>query len=374
MKNLNVIIILIDGGRLDYVLKSDFYKNLKSKFSFISQSITYGPHTIAAMHATFSGCYGVRTGTDSYWSTYNFKKNEFKTLTDYLHDNEYYTLCDVVNKLVIPKKNFDEFLIHDEQKDDLAIRHCKLLEKLKSKNNQGKNFFSFFQFSNIHTGIMNEVLKVYDNFSSNYFNNGELNKQRYQQLFKKSEIYLKKILEKINSLELEQNSLILLMSDHGISTGEKVGERAYGAFCYDYTLRTFAYLKFPDMKKSEIGQQVRTIDFMPTILDILKIDLDDTFQNLDGESLLPILNGESIEEKIAFSETGNPLHEKRPPQKPNTFSVRTPKWKLIFNGHNNTKELYNLELDPSEENNLSGTGIEIEEILFESLNKIKQKI
>ena len=30
MKNLNVIIILIDGGRLDYVLKSDFYKNLKS--------------------------------------------------------------------------------------------------------------------------------------------------------------------------------------------------------------------------------------------------------------------------------------------------------------------------------------------------------
>ena len=26
MKNLNVIIILIDGGRLDYVLKSDFYK------------------------------------------------------------------------------------------------------------------------------------------------------------------------------------------------------------------------------------------------------------------------------------------------------------------------------------------------------------
>ena len=221
---------------------------------------------------------------------------------------------------------------------------------------------------------MNEVLKVYDNFSSNYFNNGELNKQRYQQLFKKSEIYLKKILEKINSLELEQNSLILLMSDHGISTGEKVGERAYGAFCYDYTLRTFAYLKFPDMKKSEIGQQVRTIDFMPTILDILKIDLDDTFQNLDGESLLPILNGESIEEKIAFSETGNPLHEKRPPKKPNTFSVRTPKWKLIFNGHNNTKELYNLELDPSEENNLSGTGIEIEEILFESLNKIKQKI
>ncbi len=374
MKNLNVIIILIDGGRLDYVLKSAFYTKLKSKFSFISHSITYGPHTIAAMHATFSGCYGVRTGTDSYWSTYNFKKNEFKTLTDYLYENDYYTLCDVVNKLVIPKKNFNEFLIHDEQKDDLTIRHSNLLEELKSKNDQGINFFSFFQFSNIHTGIMNEVLKVYDNFSTDYFNNRELNKQRYQELFDKSETYLEKILEKIQSLELDKNSLILLMSDHGISTGEKVGERAYGAFCYDYTLRTFAYIKFPDMKKTEIEQQVRTIDFMPTILDVLNIDLDKTYEKLDGESLLPIFDGESIEEKIAFSETGNPLHEKRPPQKPNTFSVRTSKWKLILNEHNNTKELYNLKVDPSEDNNLSGTGIEIEEILTKSLNKIKQKI
>ena len=80
---------------------------------------------------------------------------------------------------------------------------------------------------------MNEVLKVYDNFSEDYFNNTELNKQRYQSLFDKSEIYLKQILEKIVSLGLEKDSLILIMSDHGISIGEKVGERAYGAFSYD---------------------------------------------------------------------------------------------------------------------------------------------
>ena len=374
MKNLNVIIILIDGGRLDHVQKSDFYKNLKSTFSFLSNSITYGPHTIAAMHATFSGCYGTRTGTDSYWSTYNFKKTQFKTLTDYLHEKNYYTLCDIVNKLVIPEKNFNEFLIHDEQKDDLALRHSNLLEKLKEKNNEGQNFLSFFQFSNIHTGIMNEVLKVYDNFDENFFNNVEPNKQRYQKLFNKSEVYLKQILEKIYSLKLEKDSLILIMSDHGISTGEKVGERAYGAFCYDYTLRTFAYLQFPNMTKCQIDQQVRTIDFMPTILDILKIDLDNNYEALDGESLLPILNGEQIIEKAAYSETGNPLHATRPPEKPNTFSIRTSKWKLIFNEHNDTKELYNLELDPYEENNLIGTNSEIEKDLTETMKKIRQKI
>ena len=76
----NVIIIMIDGGRYDRSINSDFYKKLKEKSVFFSQPITYAPHTIAAMHAVFSGCYGIRTGTDSYWSTYRFKKINLKQL------------------------------------------------------------------------------------------------------------------------------------------------------------------------------------------------------------------------------------------------------------------------------------------------------
>ena len=112
---------------------------------------------------------------------------------------------------------------------------------------------------------------------------------------------------------------------------------------------------------------------MPTVLDILKIELDNNYEKLDGESLLPIFHGKNLTEKLAFSETGNPLYGKRPPEKPNTFSVRTSKWKLIFNEHNDTKELYDLELDPLEENNIAGTGSEIEQYLIESMNKTKQK-
>jgi len=367
MNRLNIIIILIDGGRIDRVQNSKFYKQLNSDFSFFSNSITYGPHTIAAMHATFSGCYGNRTGTNSYWSTYKFKKNHFKTLTEYVHENNYYTICDVVNKLVIPKQGFDEFIIHDEQNDDLAKKHCQILDKIKEKN----NFFAFFQFSNIHTGIANEVLRVYDNFSEEYFDNMKINEIRYDKLFKKSEEYLTKILEKINSLELDKNSLIWIMSDHGISVGEKIGERAYGAFCYDYTLKTFALVKYPKMKVNHVKQQVRTVDFMPTIIDILELKLDGKVESLDGESILPLLNNEKIQEKIAYSETGNPLKDTKPPKEPNTRSVRTSKWKFILNEHNNTKELYNLKLDPNESNNIIGTGLEIETELEKKLNEIK---
>ena len=365
----NLIIIMIDGGRLDYASQSMVFSKIKLDSVSLSQSITYGPHTIAAMHAVFSGCYGTRTGTNSYWSTFKFKKNKFKTLTEYLHNNDYYTHEDIINKLIIPKQGFDEFNIHDEEKDDLTVNHLELLNNIKNKSDK-KNFFIYLHFSNIHTGIKKEVLDVYHNHSKEFFENPELNTNRYSRLFTEAEKYLETILSEIKKLSLDDNSLILVMSDHGVSTGEKFGEHAYGAFCYDYTLRTFTYFISKDLPTIEIKQQTRTIDFLPTILDILKIPLDQNYSDLDGVSLLPLINGLPAPENFAFSETGNPLFEKAPPKEPNVKSIRTSKWKFIFNEHDQTKELYNLELDSRETKNLINTGEEMEEILWEKLNQL----
>jgi arylsulfatase A-like enzyme len=369
MNKKNVIIIMIDGGRLDRALNSPVFNKLKSESVFFSQSITYGPHTIAAMHAVFSGAYGTRTGTNSYWSTFKFKKDKFKTLTEYLKENNYYTHADLINELVVPKQGFDNFVVHDELKDDLASRHIELLHNTVNKTKTNQNFFVYLHYSNIHTGIMNQVLKVYNNFSKEYFENKTENERRYDSLFHGAELYLEKVLGEIYSLQLDKNSIILIMSDHGISTGEKFGERAYGAFCYDYTLRTFAYFVANDFSTGEITQQVRTIDFMPTLLDYLEIKLDSQYENIDGISLMPLIRGEKLPETIAFSETGNPLDKNEPPKEPNTKSFSTSKWKLIYNQFNNTKELYDLENDPQEEKNLFGTGLSIENTLWQELEK-----
>ena len=74
-----------------------------------------------------------------------------------------------------------------------------------------------------------------------------------------------------------------------------------------------------------------------------------------------------MEEKIAYTETGNPLDKKKPPKAPNTKSVRTSKWKLIFNEYNGKKELYNLIDDPNETKNLIDKGLEIEKKLWDDL-------
>jgi len=367
----NVIIILIDGGRLDRAIRSPIFTNLQSKSVFFPQTITYAPYTNAAMHALFSGCYGNRNGCYSYWHTYRFKKNKFKTITEYLKDRGYFTCGDGHTKLIVPKQGFDEFHIHDENKDDLSKHHSNLIDLVKMKNDQGSRFFLYLTYSNIHTGIKDKVLKVYNNFSKEYFQNKTINEKRYDGFFSKAENYLEIILKKIQDLDLYKNSIILIISDHGISIGEKFGERAYGAFCYDYTIKTFAYLISNDITPREIPSQVRHIDFMPTILDLMEIKLDSSYELLDGKSLIPLINGSKFKENIAYSETGNPWDGKTPPKSPNTKAVRTSKWKLIFNEYNNTKELYDLENDPDENNNLIGKNSSVENFLWNELTKIQ---
>ena len=370
--NKNVIIICIDGGRLDWAKKSSIIKKFSDNSVFFSQSITYAPYTNSAIHALISGSYGNRNGCYSYWHSSRFKGQNFKTLVDYLHEKDYYTCADLISDLVLPRKNFDSYEVYDESDINLELRHTNLLESMKEKNNNGKKFFLYLHHSGIHTGIRDQVLKVFDNFSPEYFKNKPENIQRYDGLFRKAETYLEKIHEKIKDLDLFENSIILIISDHGISVGEKIGERAYGSYCYDYTIKTFANYNSPELLSQEFTKQVSHVDFIPTILDHLEINEDETYEKMDGISLLNAMKGKTFEERCVFSETANPLNDNAPPKKPNTKSIRTPEWKLIYNEYNNTKELYNLKNDPNEETNLIDEKISIKEELWNKLDDILQ--
>ena len=366
----NVIIICIDGGRLDWARDSSVIKKFSENSVFFSQSITYAPYTNSAIHAVISGSYGNRNGCYSYWHSSRFQSQNFKTLIDYLHEEDYYTCANLNSDLVLPRKNFDNYEVYDESDIDLEAKHLELLDKMKEKSVNGQNFFLYLHYSAIHTGIRDQVLKVFNDFSKEYFENKLTNKQRYDKLFRKAESYLEKIQQKIQELDLFKNSIILVISDHGVSVGEKFGERAYGAFCYDYTIRTFASYNSADLDSKEFDKQVSHVDFIPTILEHLKIKEDENYEKMDGVSLLNAMKGEQFNERYAFTETANPLKERAPPKKPNTKSIRTSQWKLIYNEHDDSKELYNLKEDPNEENNLIEEEISVSEELWKNLKDV----
>ncbi len=348
---MNLIFITIDGARADRIIKGNNFQKIIAKSAFFSKVIAYAPYTIVAMHAIFSGVYGNKTGVNSYWSNIKFKKDKYKSLAKYLQDEGYVTHADVINKLVLPHDGFDEFIVHDEIHDNLTERHLSLLDKFSNLRTEGKKFFLYLHYSNIHTGIMEQVLKKYNNFSQEYFSNCEKNEIFYDKLFTAADEYLGTIISHCENLNFLNDTLIVIISDHGISVGDKLGERAYGVFCYDYTLVSNALFYHKKIPKVSIKDQVRSIDILPTILEILSIPIDTKYEKLQGESLVSFINGNGTS-KIAFSQSGNPLNTGQPPKEPNVWAVRTNEWKFIRNIHDQSEELYSLNDDPKEENNV----------------------
>ena len=78
-----------------------------------------------------------------------------------------------------------------------------------------------------------------------------------------------------------------------------------------------------------------------------------------------VINGKTIDEAIGCAVMTTPARFVNP--------IKSLVRYLILNEYNGTKEFYDLELDPKEENNITGKGLEVEDFLTKKLNEIKKK-
>ena len=246
-----------------------------------------------------------------------------------------------------------------------------MLNELKEINKRDKKCFLFLHYRHIHDSMVNNVGKKYGDFSKEYFEQQQLNRKNYDKYISKADQYLEKIYQELEKLKLFDDSLIVLFSDHGASTGERIGEKIYGSYCYDYTLKMFSVFIYP--KKfpiKKINTMTRSVDIFPTILDSFNIQ---PFSQISGKSLFPLIEDNEKVSRVAFSQTAGLGGPYPSPKKPNVSSVRTNKWKLIHNHTPNTYELYNLIDDPQETDNLYGKRMLEEEKLKALLAKEVQR-
>ncbi|MBI4014486.1 MAG: sulfatase-like hydrolase/transferase, partial [Candidatus Aenigmarchaeota archaeon] len=183
---MNLIFITMDGLRRDRVAKVPSLAALAKESLFFSGVITAAPYTVASMHALFSGTYPSRNGVNAYFNMFKFDR-KFKTLAEYMKDAGLFCRADVINDSVLPRAGFDVFEIHDENKDNLTERHCRILEEIKNK----KSFFLYLHYSNIHTKLIRDVQKPYNDFSKEFFSQCAANEKRYDSYMKGCEDYLK---------------------------------------------------------------------------------------------------------------------------------------------------------------------------------------
>jgi arylsulfatase A-like enzyme len=142
---------------------------------------------------------------------------------------------------------------------------------------------------------------------------------------------------------LLKNTLIVLTADHGENLADYSDNFYHGDSLYDVLLKVPLIIKGPGFPAGKIiKRQVRSIDIVPTILDTLNIKRD---PRMEGNSLRALISGKAVEwPKYAFSENLHEGYEMR--------SIRSEDWKLIHNLSKDTYELYHLETDPYERNNV----------------------
>lgn len=142
-------------------------------------------------------------------------------------------------------------------------------------------------------------------------------------------------------------AIIVVTGDHGEGLGEH-GEETHGLFLYDSTLHVPLILKMPlkmagaAPRGTVIDAEVRTTDILPTILSAAGVAAP---AELNGESLLSLMNGEASSSRELFGETDYPLRWGWAPLR----ALRTETSKLIEAPR---PELYDLQGDPKELKNL----------------------
>ncbi len=120
-------------------------------------------------------------------------------------------------------------------------------------------------------------------------------------------------------------------------------------FLYDENIHVpFLIIGSKIPKNKIIKTQVRHIDIFPTIADIVGIE---PISQIDGVSLLPLINGQDIEELPAYIES-TPLVQKKTND---VIGIRTSQFKYFRDSNDPKKRihLFNLQTDPLEENNVA---------------------
>lgn len=166
--------------------------------------------------------------------------------------------------------------------------------------------------------------------------------------------------------DIKENTVIIYTSDQGYFTGEHGW--AEKRFMYEESLRMPLLIRWPDHIEEgrQINEMTQNIDFAPTLLDIAGVNVPDEMQGRSMKSLMTDGTADDWRQSIYYHYYDHGIHNV-----PRHDGVRTNRYKLIHFYTDDIWELYDLQKDPNEVNNVYGKD-EYEAITVELKNKLQK--
>ena len=170
-----------------------------------------------------------------------------------------------------------------------------------------------------------------------------------------------RILRFLKDSGLENNTIVIFSSDHGGLSNDGTNQRhlatsnfplrAGKGWLYEGGTRVPLFIKWQDKftPKTDSKSIVMLMDIYPTVLDIVS---NTAVEAIDGKSLMPLIKGnQSWHDRTVYwhSDKARPVNT----GESNASAIRSGDWKLVDFYDDGAIELYNLQEDEKESNNLA---------------------
>lgn len=169
-----------------------------------------------------------------------------------------------------------------------------------------------------------------------------------------------RLMDRLKSLGLEENTVLIFMTDNGTAAGFQGGKGFNAAMRgtkgseYDGGHCVPCFIRWPAGGLGggkDVGRLTAHIDLLPTLIELCGLPRPMGVK-LDGTSILPLLREQEggWPDRVLVADSQRIEH----PQKWRQCAVMTDRWRLI-----NGRELYDIRGDPGQKNDLSGTRAEV---------------
>lgn len=240
----------------------------------------------------------------------------------------------------------------------------------KNKNN---SFFCYLSFNAPHTPLQvpEKYYNMYKDLDPELGFNDDLSDFRMNEKDKEDarKIYgmvtniddnVGKVINKLKELKIEEETIIIFMTDNGpqqIRYNSSMKGRK--GTVYNGGTRVPFYIQYSEKFKEPkvINKMSAHIDVLPTILELCNLNVPND-RKIDGQSLVPLINSKSTNDRFLFS-----YWTRRFPEKYINMSIQNDNYKLVGNNDFDSKieefELYDLIKDPLESKNVINQNIEL---------------
>ncbi|MEM7784522.1 MAG: sulfatase-like hydrolase/transferase, partial [Planctomycetota bacterium] len=252
-------------------------------------------------------------------------------------------------------------------------------------------FLTYLSFYSVHTPLMarKDLKQKYEDLKSRVRIAGPIwgrEEPRKFRLVQEHAVYaamvtamdeaVGKVIDELEKNDLLESTMILFTSDNGgLSTSEghpttNLPLRAGKGWIYEGGIRVPTIVHVPGLTRpdSVCDTPISSVDYFPTVLDLAGISNENL--GLDGESILPLLRGESQARKPIYWHYPHYGNQGGSP----SAAIRDGEWKLIQWLETGQYSLYNLSKDTGEQNDLVDDHPDVVQALSEKLQEWQKDV